>query len=967
MYRYPGPSPFKEGMKDLYHGREEDVENLFNSLQLNNCTVIVGKSGIGKSSLINAGLVPLIEDNINNSGDDRRHFIIIRVRVRSYEPGQQQTLLNRFTQQVCAAFAEPVANPFLSFLEEGFRQSVGFILKQRQYDAFLEQRRVLFLFIFDQLEELFTYPFRQFEELEKELKELLNPNIPDAVRYQLENLKDRRSRISPKEAELLTIPLPVKFLFAIRADKLSLLIRLKEAISGVFGNIYELRPMNKEQAARAISEPAGKNGNYLSEPFAIDPEAIDYIISYLVQLPNSDPDYNSETLKIDPITIQIICRYIEQKIAPYDQDKIIKKHEIRDPEVIFTTYYEDTLQSIGLKPEELRQVKEFIESKMIYEPEKRRRQLFLDECGMSLYLMKKLVDSSLLREVPVMGGNSFYELSHDWLVPYVLHAKKSRLEAEQHNKDERLQTLVNNQRTVDNYSYDGFRLLKEKGDEFFTVKNYHDALVKYELAAEVKAAINEPLQQNEEIELFYARGECYFRLAQYDKSLLDLKHVLDMQPDHRLANFYSAYDYHMLGQLEIATSQYEKLLMTDPAYINAWFNSALIYSSMGNNEKAKENFKKVIELDANDVDGWYNLGVICNNLNEFEEAITDLTHAVKLKSDYTNAYIELAYSYSSKTPADFTHALECYDNILKYDSSNAKAYRSKATILNETGNTAEAEICLLKAASFDGTDYTAPYKLGIMASKAGHYTEAIKFFEKVLQINPAEKSALKNTLIEIGFAYMELKEYEKALKYYEQLLALDPEDAATYRELGIIYDNLNKSDLSVNNFLEAIKREPENDLFYFDLGITYHRFNKKEEAKECFLKQIALNASSENVSKSYNYLGYYALDSQNFDEALKYYQLALERVPKNSDYLYNLGLTYYKMNRGEEALQYFLKAVEINSEDSDAYYYIGELFEAQNNIPEAITAYQAVLRLHPNQEGINEKLKTLQQSAVNRQ
>lgn len=962
MYRYPGPAPFKEGMQDLYHGREEDVENLYNSLLINNCTVIVGKSGIGKSSLINAGLIPRIENNINNISDDQRHFIIIRVRVGSYEKTQKETLLQRFNQAVFAAYNKPVTNSFLSFLSDDLKQSVGFVLKQWQYDAFLQKKKIIFLFIFDQLEELFTYPMDQFEELEKEVKELQSPHIPDVIRYQIESLPDRRRWISTAEAEILTIPVPVKFLFAIRSDKLSLLIRLKDALPNVLGNLYELRPMNEEQAKKAIGEPSSKAGDFATAPFNFDDEAIDYIIDYLENLPGNDLDNNLETSKIDPITLQIICQYVEQKIAPFDEDRIIKKYEIKDPDLIFTDYYEDTLQSLNLKPEDLRQAKEMIENKLIYEPEKTRRQLFLEECGIDITLMNTLVDSRLLRQINSIGRKPYYELSHDWLVPYVLHAKKNRIEAEQQNKDERVQTLMNNERISIVYSYDGFKSLKEKADEFFASKNYNDALIKYNDAIKVKESLSQPLLQTEDVDLFYAIGECFFRLNRFEESLTDLEYVLKIQPDHKLANFYTAYDYHMLGRLEQSIVQYKKLLVIDPGYINAWFNSGLIYNALKDNTKAKECFRKVIELDVNDPDAWYNLGVISNNISGFEEAITNLSAAIKLKSDYINAYIELAYAYSSQTPPNFNSAIECYDNILKYDSSNAKAYRSKAAILNELGKTDEAEICLLKATSFDGNDFTAPYKLGIMASNAGHYSEAIKFFEKVLQLNPDYKDAL----IEKAFAHMQLNEYKEALNYYNQLLKLYPEDAQTYYGLGIIYDNLDNKDLSIQNFLEAIKRNEKNDLYYFELGRTYHKYDQRENAEQCFLKQISLNPSSVNVAKSYNYIGYYALENQKFDEALNYYKSAVMHAPDNPDYLYNLGLTYYKLNQNELALQYFQKAVEKNPEDSDAYFYIGDLLEKQNNLPEAINAYQRVLAIKPGLATVIDKLKLLEQAAVSK-
>lgn len=81
IYRYPGITPFSEKDQGVFFGRDADIERLYNSILLNQCTVIAGKSGIGKTSLIYAGLKPRIEKKINNTDQDERYFTILPVRV----------------------------------------------------------------------------------------------------------------------------------------------------------------------------------------------------------------------------------------------------------------------------------------------------------------------------------------------------------------------------------------------------------------------------------------------------------------------------------------------------------------------------------------------------------------------------------------------------------------------------------------------------------------------------------------------------------------------------------------------------------------------------------------------------------------------------------------------------------------------------------------------------------------------
>ncbi|CAD8060175.1 unnamed protein product [Paramecium primaurelia] len=64
-----------------------------------------------------------------------------------------------------------------------------------------------------------------------------------------------------------------------------------------------------------------------------------------------------------------------------------------------------------------------------------------------------------------------------------------------------------------------------------------------------------------------------------------------------------------------------------------------------------------------------------------------------------------------------------------------------------------------------------------------------------------------------------------------------------------------------------------------------------------------------------------ALEKMNrFEEALQYYDSAIEKNPENSSYFYNRALTLDKMNQFEEALNYYDLAIQISPLNQDYYY-----------------------------------------------
>jgi hypothetical protein len=56
LYRYPGTKPFEAGDYALFKGRDEDILKLFDLVFIENPVVLFSRSGLGKSSLLNAGL-----------------------------------------------------------------------------------------------------------------------------------------------------------------------------------------------------------------------------------------------------------------------------------------------------------------------------------------------------------------------------------------------------------------------------------------------------------------------------------------------------------------------------------------------------------------------------------------------------------------------------------------------------------------------------------------------------------------------------------------------------------------------------------------------------------------------------------------------------------------------------------------------------------------------------------------------
>jgi len=57
---WPGLAAYDEASRDFFNGRDEEAEELFRLIRLAPLTALYGRSGLGKSSLLQVGLFPLL-------------------------------------------------------------------------------------------------------------------------------------------------------------------------------------------------------------------------------------------------------------------------------------------------------------------------------------------------------------------------------------------------------------------------------------------------------------------------------------------------------------------------------------------------------------------------------------------------------------------------------------------------------------------------------------------------------------------------------------------------------------------------------------------------------------------------------------------------------------------------------------------------------------------------------------------
>jgi hypothetical protein len=408
--RYPGLPPFRRSQSILFCGRDEEIAEMSRMVKAGRFTVIFGRSGSGKSSLLNAGLCPELE---------KHGFMSINTRVQPVTRGWGA----RLAREALASFRGKRRPP------DGYVPSNKLGLWEALKTSEFPFGNIPVL-LFDQFEELFNgTSYERQREILTELAGIIHPEPPNYVLEWVSKIPPEQR--TPECMAWCTQP-DVRIVIAIRSDRFYELTRWGDVIPQMLRNRFELKPLSKEKAREAITVPAGTDkvpSPPYCAPYGYHAKTLDIIIKKL----SAGRNY------VEGTYLQIICSQLEDDIhAPgYTGDN--KQVTLKDVKAgglsldnIIDSFYANQFDKIPDK-EEREIAHRLIEEKLVLDG---RRRLLLEyevlaTVGTHTALIETLQNLRLIR-VDIREEQKLYEISHDVLLgPITRTAAIRRLESEQ--------------------------------------------------------------------------------------------------------------------------------------------------------------------------------------------------------------------------------------------------------------------------------------------------------------------------------------------------------------------------------------------------------------------------------------------------------------------------------------------------------------------------------------------------------
>ncbi len=399
MKRYPGIRPFTAEDVHLFKGRDEEIRDLFQLIVLNDIMVLFGKSGTGKSSLLNAGVCPLL-------GSRELHPVFIRLNNTNLPPEEQVYELLHEKKYIGSDI--PKGLTMWEYFKQFWYVDLGEVYSP--------------VIVFDQFEELFTlYNPQQRKAFIEQFAEIVNGHVPDGLK---QKIKSSSPDLDPK-IDWETPP-KVKFLLSIRSDFLYLLDELSADIPAILRTRFQLQMLNKKNALEAITLPAAMAGNYESPNFSYSDPALTEIIEELgkKETDQLSGDLPESELEIEAFQLQLLCQHLENDIIAkgHPENFTITPEFYGGKEGIKTIikeFYSGVISRIP--PEYQDQVETLLAVNLI----RNKRRIIMEESAIITdsnipkAILDQLHDERMLRK-EARTGNFYYEISHDTLVAPVL-------------------------------------------------------------------------------------------------------------------------------------------------------------------------------------------------------------------------------------------------------------------------------------------------------------------------------------------------------------------------------------------------------------------------------------------------------------------------------------------------------------------------------------------------------------------
>ncbi|MDM0053545.1 hypothetical protein [Variovorax sp. J22R115] len=413
---WPGMRPYREQDAGFYFGRGADVEDLLARTERSLLTLLYARGGLGKTSLVRAGLAPRLVE---------RGYLPVYLRPRGLLDGGRDAVAEAIRAVEAAARAGA-----LEATADFDAPSLWELFHREAFDLWDARNRLVSpVLVFDQFEEIFQI-IDDDPAAAPRVRALL-----DAIAELVENR--RLAGAEPAEgARFDTTAKDYRVVLSFREDYLPQVRKLRAIVPSVIENHVRLEPMSGKQALEVV-EGAGRD--------LIDRDAATLLVKsvgrpagLLQRLLDPEAGVTSGgeviNVEVEPSILSVVCFHLNSERQQRGQSTIdVGLVKAKTAEDIFDDYYRSSVAKVSTG------TRDFVESSLVTQGGERvlYPMRALEEHGPVLVReVSSLLEQGIVRK-EWFAGEQRLEISHDLLLRPIRRAIESNRQQAGRTRDQR--------------------------------------------------------------------------------------------------------------------------------------------------------------------------------------------------------------------------------------------------------------------------------------------------------------------------------------------------------------------------------------------------------------------------------------------------------------------------------------------------------------------------------------------------
>ncbi|MBD2501129.1 tetratricopeptide repeat protein [Anabaena azotica] len=856
-------------------GRDKAVDDLVERVASTQykLTVVYGQSGVGKSSMLEAGLMPTLAYKTIGTHD------VLPVSTRFYTNWVQE-LNTELGNALTKAGIETSLTSDSDFLEE--------ILEQLRQN---EQHNLLTVLIFDQFEEFFFVCDRsEHERFFEFFRNSLNQPF-------------------------------VKVLVSLREDYLHLLLRgsRKLNLDVINNNILDKQILY--YVGNFLPEEAKSIILSLTERahFDLEPELVDELVSELAR----------DVGEVRPIELQIVGDQLQT-------DNITTLSQYREwgpnpKEVLAERYLEDVVADCGLENKKVAAlILYLLTSENNTRPLKTRAELEKDLTELATELAAEPSKLDLVLRIFVESGLVFllkespadrYQLVHDYLVTFIRHQQEPKIKELitklEEEREQRLQAEAELKQTEAAKQIAEAELKQTETAKQIAEAQIQQANTDLEQAKANIQVTNQKAKRHTQLGLAVLACSLVLATGATLEAIHQGKQAKVAEQEHRQAHQQATIARKQQQQTQIEVRQKEDAVRKAEENLKymGLINNANILQQEGRYTEALDILYLAIKRNPKNPFAFAVRGQTHSNMERYEEAIDDLQRAIKLDPKQAFLFGQLGEIYHRKESYD--KALANFNQAIKFDPKNPWLISRRGETYRMMKRNDQALADLNFAIKLDPKSALAIANRGETYRMMGRYDDALSDLNLAIKLDPKFTWAIANrgvtyhligrydeALSDLNFAivnqnlawaiasrgetYRMMGRYNEALADLNLVIKLDPKFTWAIANRGETYSMMGRYDQALADFNYALKLSPQSDWIIYNRGLAYQALGKIDKSKTDLATaiQLARKAYQSNPQKANDFrngvnLAIYYVAAGNTEQSEKFYREVISKnIPK---------------------------------------------------------------------------------------